>query len=170
MDNNQITWNTQQGQEVVITIKNTHYVVAVAGNVYARPTDFSPVPAAQAAKAAQMGVVASLGPVAVTAERKALIEARRAELFPPAAPAFRIPEALLDLEYALETAHERVLRMPANPAPAYAAQANAQAALDAWKVANPDLYAQVVAYRQAQHDARKAERSDAVARALRGED
>jgi hypothetical protein len=164
-----IIWYTEQDQRVEIGIQPDYYTVSVLGQYFKRHTDFSPVPAAAKAKAAKMGVVAFLGPVAITAERKARILAMRTELFPPA-PRYSEPDALLALEAKLDAARERVLRHDANPGIAYAAQAKAQATLDAWKAAHADEWAAVAAHRKAESDARKADNADAVARAARGED
>lgn len=162
---NTVTWQTLKGETVVVTVLSSRtYSVSVDGVTVSHVATFQPVPPEARTKARQLGVVAFLGRVAVTAERKEAIEALAANLFPLVAP---IPADLMRLEDKLEAARAWVRRHDENPAPAYAALRQAEAELANWVATHPDEYAAVAQQRHAEAEARKKELRDSfIARGL----
>ena len=157
MGNNQIAWTAENGSAVVITATVGDFAVDVNGKLVFSGL-FGEVPAAMAKRAAAAGIVATLGPIGLTTERRDALRAMRKAL--RAAMAADPLTTLATLECALEAAHEAVLAYRSNPAPAYATQAQAQAA-------HPEAWATESARRDAAKVARKAERAESfVARGL----
>lgn len=125
----------------------------------------------QKAPANDKGVVAIIGKVGLTADRKADLEALQAQelaafhhaqqgksVFDTLSDATGIPARLLELEAALTDARERVLHWAdndANPASAYAAEAKAEAALASWKEQHPAEWTQAQAVRRANREAER---------------
>jgi len=134
MSDNQVTWINQQGKTVVVRVKWMGYTAHIDGKEVAAVMGFSKVPMAAQAKAAQMGVVAFLGPVAITAEHKAKIDAIRATITPAIAPMPVIvePSELTEINAACLAADEWAARHDENPAPAYEARDKADRAKAAW--------------------------------------
>lgn len=156
MTTNELTWTAKTGATITVTADGMGYTVAISGQRTYSIGVFTPVPAHIKAQAAAAGIVAMLGQIGVTAAQKATLEALRATA---KAAVLAQPDARLELwslEADLEIARERVLNMRANPAPAYAAEKAAQAALDAWKAAHPAEWTAEAAKRAADIAERKA--------------
>ena len=70
-----LEWTASSGQAIEVWVSSAESVmVSVDGKDY-NFCSFKPVPAAQAARAKAMGIVCQLGPIGLTAERKAIVEA-----------------------------------------------------------------------------------------------
>jgi hypothetical protein len=70
-----LSWTAGNGSKIVVRFAHSGrgYDITVDGKWF-EDCEISPVPAAQAAAAKAAGIVAKLGPVGLTAERKAMCE------------------------------------------------------------------------------------------------
>ena len=169
MADNQVNWFNEQDRHVVVTVKAIGYRVTIDGKEVASVMGFSSVPMAVFARAQKSGVVAFLGPVAVTAHHKAEIEAIRAAITPVIAPLPIIvePTELAEIEARIANADARISQHDENPASAYFARDGAERARATWIRHHSAEWQQVQEARAAAHTQHIAEiRQGYIARGL----
>ncbi len=70
-----VCWTAKSGQMIEVLVTDGIMLLSIDGHNQ-QEVEFSPLPAKQAEAYRAAGIVAKLGPVGVTAERKAAIEAK----------------------------------------------------------------------------------------------
>ena len=70
-----LDWEASNGQSIEVWVRDADAIMVILAGKEYRFCEFKAIPASQQAKASQMGIVCTLGPIALNAERKAIVDA-----------------------------------------------------------------------------------------------